>query len=421
MAPAWWLIPAFVAGYILITLERPLRLNKSAVALLTGVLCWGLLLIAYAEYQEAFLHALTAYIADIASIVFFLLCAMAIVETIRVHRGFLLLARWLSVKRSGGVFALITGMTFFLSALIDNMTSTLVMIALLRGIVPEQRQLRILLVGLVIIAANAGGAWSPIGDVTTTMLWLGGHIHTTEIVRVLFLPSLATVLVPLLVMMPFLRQEWSVPTVRFPEPEPCAGLVFTLGIGGLLFIPIFHALTGLPPVFGAFWAVGVLWVSTEALHHRHPNRDHLRLQSTLRAIDISSLLFFVGILLAVDALETGRVLPHLARWLDQLVPVKEAAISLLGILSAVVDNVPLTAACMKMYAAYPPNHWLWMLLAYAVGTGGSILVIGSAAGVVAMNAEEIDFFWYLTRIAPLALLGYGAGIVTLLALRAFGW
>ncbi len=412
---SWGLVLCFVIGYALIALEAPLGVNKSAIALLMGVLCWGILFVN--SLHRELVAALSAHVADIAAIVFFVLCAMTIVETIRAHQGFLYLARWLDrVPRQWLPLAVVL-LTFALSAVIDNVTTTLVMVALLRGLMPEQQSLRTLLVGLIIIAANAGGAWSPIGDVTTTMLWIGGHIHAGPLVRALFLPALVSALLPVAVILPWVRSEAPALRPPFPAPEPHAGIVLAVGLGGLLAIPLIHTLTGLPPVFGAFGAVGLLWVVTELLHRRH--RQHLEVQTALRGVDLSSLLFFVGILLAVDALETGHVLVKLAGVLDRLVPAKELALSFLGLVSAVVDNVPLTALAMKMYAAtYPPDHWLWMLLAYAVGTGGSILVIGSAAGVVAMNAEGLEFFWYLKRIGPLALLGYGAGVGCFLLLKA---
>lgn len=419
--PFWWVLPVFTLGYLLIAFEHPLRLNKSAVALLTGVLCWSLLLLAQSGRREELLQELTQHIADIAGIVFFLLCAMAIVETLQVHRSFRLLVRWLPVTRPQALLLVLVLMTFFLSAVIDNMTTTLVMLALVREVLPEQYAVRRILAGLIVIAANAGGAWSPIGDVTTTMLWIGGHVHALPLVRELLLPSLLTVLLPLLLTLRAMRRELRGAMRGEVSVEPHAGVLFCSGIAGLLFIPIFHTVTGLPPVFGAFLAVGVVWVLTEILHRRYPEREHLRVHRVLPLVDTSSLLFFVGILLAVDALHSARVLGALAHWLDRLVPAKELVATFLGLLSAVVDNVPLTAACMNMYAAYPPNHTLWMLIAYAVGTGGSILVIGSAAGVVAMNVEKLEFFWYLLRIAPLALLGYGAGIGSFLLLRALEW
>ncbi|GBD07655.1 Na(+)/H(+) antiporter NhaD [bacterium HR21] len=417
----WWLLPFFGLGYLLIAFEHPLRLNKSAVALLTGVGCWSLLLLAQPHRHQELLQELTEHIAEIAGIVFFLLCAMAIVETLQAHRSFRLLARWLPVRHPSALVLVLVGVTFFLSAVIDNMTTTLVMLALLRELLPGQQAVRRVLAGVIIVAANAGGAWSPIGDVTTTMLWIGGHVHAVSLVRELLVPSMVTVVPPLVLVLLAVRRELRGATRADVAVEPHAGGLFAIGIAGLLFIPVFHTVTGLPPVFGAFLAVGVVWVLTEVLHRGYPEREHLRVHQVLHVVDVSSLLFFVGILLAVDALQSAHLLGELARWLDRVIPAKEVTISLLGLLSAVVDNVPLTAACMKMYATYPPDHALWMLIAYAVGTGGSILVIGSAAGVVAMNAEKLEFFWYLLRVSPLALLGYGVGIATFLALQALGW
>lgn len=417
MPLALWVGGIFLVGYGLIAFEHALRLPRSAIALLTAVCCWGSLFLLQPGQRTQALGELGEHLAGIAAVVFFLLCALAIVQAIRVHGGFLFLTRWLRVRRLEQLAAVVSVVTFFLSAVIDNMTTTVVMIALVRELVPEQPELQKVLAGLIVIAANAGGAWTPIGDVTTTMLWLGGKIHAVAVVENVFVPSAFAIGVPLALLLPwFRRQQWQRGRLR-QGSEPHAGTVFACGVGGLLFVPVFHTLTGLPPVLGAFFVVGGLWVLTELLHRDIPEREHLRMHSVLYQIDVSSLLFFVGILLAVDALQTAGILAEFARWLDKVLPAKELLVSLLGVVSAVVDNIPLTAACMKMYAAYPANHWLWMLLAYAVGTGGSLLVIGSAAGIVAMAAARVEFFWYLRRVAPVAALGYGAGIGAFLLMR----
>ncbi len=413
------LVALFLLGYILIALEHPLRLNKSVLALLTGVACWGVVLLWSPERRAPLLKALSEHMAGIAGIVFFLLCAMAIVELIQAHQGFALLGKLLPSRRLPALVVGFALMGFLLSAVIDNLTTTLVMLGLLRSRVPAA-ELRRVLAGLLIIAANAGGAWSPIGDVTTTMLWLGGHVQTEALVRTLLLPALLTVLLPGALVALSLRRVPLEAVPNAPPPAPHARTILLAGIGGLLSVPIFHMLTGLPPVFGAFLAVGLLWLLTELLHGRSSEREHLHFRVALSQIDLSSLLFFVGILLAVDALESAGMLSALAQWLDRELPSKEALMGIMGLLSAIVDNVPLTAACMKMYATLPPNHELWMLLAYAVGTGGSLLVIGSAAGVVAMNAEGLEFFWYASRIGPMALLGYGAGFGALLLMQWLG-
>lgn len=321
----------FVAGYVLIALEHFLRVNKSASALLTGVFCWGLLFLVFPQHRQELMGELSAHLADIAGIVFFVLCAMAIVQIIQVHRGVLFVARWLSRYQRASLIGVVVLLTFLLSAVIDNLTTALVMVALLRGLIPEQAQLRKLVAGLIVIAANAGGAWSPIGDVTTTMLWIGGHIHAGAIVRELFLPAFVSAMVPLLVLLPWLRFELPALAPSFLAPEPYAGLVFSLGIAGLLSVPVFHTVTGLPPVFGAFLAVGVLWIVTELLHRRSPDHSHLRVHVALQRVDVSTVLFFVGILLAVDALQTGHVLAHVAQWLDQLLPRREMAVTFFGI------------------------------------------------------------------------------------------
>lgn len=421
----------FLLGYTMIALEHPLRLDKSASAILTGVLCWALL----ALDNGASLHLageggptghsvegqLLEHLSSISSILFFLLSAMTIVELIDAHSGFSLITD--KVKSTNKV-ALLWGMSFlafFLSAMLDNLTTAIVMSALLRKLIKDREDLWFF-AGMIVVAANAGGAWSPIGDVTTIMLWIGGQVTTLNIIREVFLPSLASLAVPLGVASLYLKG-----TVERPEVEAESNdgngnnhpvsvfeqrLILFLGVGALLFVPVFKNYTHLPPFMGILFGLGILWVVTEYLHGGKIHRSEQKVVSVLRRIDVPSVLFFLGILLAVAALETGGYLSQLATAMDRTFGNVYIINMLIGLLSSVVDNVPLVAGAMGMYpmSTFPPNHDFWELLAYCAGTGGSILIIGSAAGVATMGILKIDFLWYLKRISLLAALGYFAGV-----------
>jgi Na+/H+ antiporter NhaD/arsenite permease-like protein len=314
----------------------------------------------------------------------------------------------------------ICGVTFFLSAVLDNLTTTIVMVSLVRRLLRE-RDDRLVFAGMIVIAANAGGAWSPMGDVTTTMLWIGGQVTTLAIVTRLFLPSLINVLIPLAIV------AWGLRGRPILAPERVAkvqagdhvtspferNLMFVLGLGALLGVPVFKATTHLPPFLGILFGLGVLWAIGDRIHREKPydERKRVTIAHALTRIDMSAITFFIGILLAVAALEHGGILRSLALWLDATIGRTDAIVFAFGLLSAVVDNVPMVAAAMGMYdlAAYPTDSFLWEFMAYCAGTGGSILIIGSAAGVAAMGVEKIDFLWFLRRFALLALLGYVAG------------
>ena len=405
----------FILGYAAITLEHSLKINKAASALVAGVLCWTLYILSQ-EDKTLVSHHLTEHMGEISQILFFLLGAMVIVELMDAHDSFEIITQRIRTTDKRKLLWLICGITFFMSALLDNLTTTIVMVSLLRKLVAD-REDRMLFVGLTVLTANAGGAWSPMGDVTTTMLWIGGQVTAVNIVLMLLLPSLVCVLVPLLII--------SRRTKGRVQPPPDAaenGLtstprerntVFVMGLGVLLFVPIFKTLTHLPPFMGMLFGLGVMWIITEMMHN---GKDEVEkgtrsVVHALRKIDTPSILFFLGILVAVAAIQSLGMLTNLAAWLDRTVGNITVVVIIIGFLSAVVDNVPLVAAAQGMYTLeqFPTDHYFWEFLAYCAGTGGSALIIGSAAGVAAMGMERIDFFWYVRRITLWAVIGYLAG------------
>jgi Na+/H+ antiporter NhaD/arsenite permease-like protein len=411
----WLIILIFILGYAAITLEHTIHLNKAASALVTGVLCWTVLILAVPDH-ETVLHELEAHLGEISGILFFLLGAMVIVELIDAHDGFDLITERIRTTEKRKLLWLICGITFFLSAILDNLTTTIVMVSLLRKLIDE-RETRLLFVGMVVVAANAGGAWSPLGDVTTTMLWIGGQVSAVNIVKMLLFPSLVCLIVPLTLL--GLRLKGKVVTPEAVErTTPGAktsekNLVFGFGVSALLFVPVFKTVTHLPPFMGMLLCLGVLWMVTEIIHSGKGDGEKglLSVNHALRKIDTPSILFFMGILIAISALQSAGVLGSLAIWLDQTIGNITAIGIVIGFLSAVVDNVPLVAAAQGMYSLeqYPTDHYFWEFLAYCAGTGGSALIIGSAAGVAAMGMEKIDFFWYVKRITVWAVIGYLAG------------
>ncbi len=429
---AMLLVAVFILGYVLIAFEHPLKIDKAASALLTGVFCWMVLLFGF-ENMPAFQslptlpdahkvldEALFEHLGEIAGILFFLLGAMTIVELVDVHDGFRAITDRITTTDRVKLVWIISWVSFFLSSGLDNMTTAIIMCALLRRIVKQKENVW-LFGGFVVIAANAGGAWSPIGDVTTIMLWIGGQVTTINIMKVLFLSSAVSLLVPLLAATYFMRGQLDPPSTNEKEKvkhqtTPLEqNLMFLLGGMGLVFVPVFKYFTHYPPYMGVLLSVGLLWYFTEFLHRgKEPEVKHsFSVASMLHRIDTPSILFFLGILLAVASLNTSGHLRQMATGLDVAFNGSIYVITtLIGLLSAVVDNVPLVAASMGMYplSVYPPDHDFWNLIAYCAGTGGSILIIGSAAGVASMSILKIDFLWYLKRISGYALLGYLSGI-----------
>jgi Na+/H+ antiporter NhaD/arsenite permease-like protein len=412
------IILIFVIAYAAIALEHRLGINKSASALLGAGLLWTVYAVSTGN-PDLVDTALNESVASTAQIVFFLIGAMTIVEVIDAHDGFEVITSLIRTNKQVTLLWLIGLVTFFLSAILDNLTTTIVMISLIRKLLATHSD-RLFFASIIVIAANAGGAWSPIGDVTTTMLWIGGQITPLAIIKGVFLASLVNLAVPLLVVSLQLRGRKVVaPSSAEERQRPRTDvferdLVFYLGLGILVLVPAFKTATHLPPFMGILFGLGLLWLVGELIHRRkeEDEKKHLTLAHALTRIDMSSVVFFVGILLAVAALEHAHVLDMLAKWLDATVGRQDVIVVLLGLISAVVDNVPLVAASMGMYSLsqHPPDGFLWEFIAYCAGTGGSILIIGSAAGVAAMGLERIRFFWYVRRISVLALLGYFSGV-----------
>lgn len=412
------IVTIFIIAYAAIAFEHPIKINKSASALVGAGLLWTVY--AVLKGDPALIdQQLNESVSGTAQIVFFLIGAMTIVEVIDAHNGFEVITSLIRTRSQVTLMWLVGFVTFFLSAILDNMTTTIVMISLMKKLLDNQDD-RLFFASMIVIAANAGGAWSAIGDVTTTMLWIGGQITPLAIVKGVFLASLINLVVSLavvawllkgrMVVAPPGQKDESFRTTLFER-----NLTFYMGLGILLLVPAFKTVTHLPPFMGILFGLGILWVVGE-LVHRHKEDDektHLSLVGALRRIDMTSIVFFIGILLAVAALERAHVLEMLAKWLDATVGRLDVIVILLGLLSAVVDNVPLVAASMGMYGLnqYPPDSFLWEFVAYCAGTGGSILIIGSASGVAAMGLERIHFFWYVKRISGLALLGYFGGVI----------
>jgi Na+/H+ antiporter NhaD/arsenite permease-like protein len=442
------IIIVFVLGYLAIALEHPLRVDKAASALLLGTLCWAIFVLGVAEvpqgllkYFEGFVeentflkehelipsfleHRLLYHVSEIASILFFLLGAMTIVETVDAHEGFRIITDRITTTNKVKLLWILSALTFFFSAILDNLTATIVMISLLRKLIRD-KPTRWFFVGFLVIAANAGGAWSPIGDVTTTMLWIKKQLpDTIQIIKHLFFPSVVVVLVPLSVLSLIMKGKIYRPRlVEQEEDEEMVSdkerrTVFLVGILGLLFVPVFKTVTHLPPFMGMMLSLGAMWAVTEVMHRKrsYQARKKLAVIGILKKIDTASVLFFLGILLGVAALQEVGSLGNAAAFLDEKIGNIYVINLSIGLLSAIVDNVPLVAAAQGMYpieavGAFAPSGSFWLFLAYCAGTGGSALIIGSAAGVAAMGIERIDFLWYMKHLTWLAILGYASGAV----------
>lgn len=411
-----FLIIVFIIGYIMIATEHQLHINKAATALVTGALCWSI----YSFMGQGEVHtALHDMVAETAGILFFLLGAMTIVELIDSHGGFEVITSRLQIENKTILVWVIIWITFFLSAILDNLTTAIVMVTLITKLFKPNGE-RMLLSALVVISANAGGAWSPIGDVTTTMLWIKGNITTLNIMKSIILPSVISLLVPLLILSGRIKKNLSFHEQVEDEFKDShtnefeKKLILTLGILSFILVPVFKTITHLPPFIGILFFLGILWMITEILHLKKDpsSKHHLSVMNAISRIDTPSILFFFGILSAVGALQASGLLRNTAEYLTAQIGDIDVIIISIGIVSSILDNVPLVAACMGMFdiTTYPSDHHLWHLLAYCAGTGGSILVIGSAAGIAAMGIEKMDFMWYLKKISWIALLGYFAGV-----------
>lgn len=443
------LILIFVIGYIAIAFEHPLKINKTAPALLIGVLTWT----AWVAFGSSDIHHITEnlshHLSETAEILFFLMGAMTIVEVVDSHQGFKVITNRIKTKDSRKLLWIISILAFFMSAVLDNLTATIVMVSLLRRLVHDREQ-RIFFVSMVVVAANAGGAWSPIGDVTTTMLWIGEQITASNIIKTLIVPSLICMAAPLIYLGfrmkgEIKRADYDYDKAEQDEDIKGSKLMFFLGVGALLFVPVFKTLTHLPPYMGMLLSLSVVWIVSELLHIDKTEEEKKPYTAihALTKIDVASVLFFLGILLAITALESTHILEGLAKWMNDTINNDDGIVVTIGLLSAIVDNVPLVAASQGMYALatetinpeaykyamenkdlivqgmiefngvkyYLQDARLWEFIAYCAGTGGSALIIGSAAGVAAMGMEKIDFMWYAKRITILALIGYAAGIL----------
>ncbi|KAF8020159.1 hypothetical protein BT93_G0766 [Corymbia citriodora subsp. variegata] len=411
----------FVLGYAGIIFEESLAFNKSGVGLLMAVSLWVVRSIG-APSTDVAVSELRHASAEVSEIVFFLLGAMTIVEIVDAHQGFKLVTDNITTRKPRTLLWVVGFVTFFLSSILDNLTSTIVMVSLLRKLVPPS-EYRKILGAVVVIAANAGGAWTPIGDVTTTMLWIHGQISTLQTMKDLVIPSAVSLAVPLALMS--LTSEVngkgqdSADVLASEQMAPRGQLVFSVGIGALIFVPVFKALTGLPPYMGMLLGLGVLWILTDAIHYGESERQGLKVPQALSRIDTQGALFFLGILLSVSSLEAAGLLRELANYLDAHIPSIELIAGSIGVVSAIIDNVPLVAATMGMYdlTSFPRDSEFWQLVAFCAGTGGSMLVIGSAAGVAFMGMEKVDFFWYLRKVSGFAFAGYAAGIAAYLAVH----
>jgi Na+/H+ antiporter NhaD/arsenite permease-like protein len=448
------LVIIFVLGYLAIAFEHPLKINKAAPALLIGVLTWTAW-VAFGGETHLISEKLSEHLSETAEILFFLLGAMTIVEMVDSHQGFKVITNRIKTKDSRKLLWIISLLTFFLSAVLDNLTTSIVMVSLLRRLIHDDKQ-RIFFASMVIVAANAGGAWSPIGDVTTTMLWIKGNISAANIIETLLIPSLVCMAAPLIYLNFKMKGEVQRPEYNYEEAEKeedikGSKLMFFMGVGALLFVPIFKTLTHLPPYMGMLLGLAVIWAVSELIHidkDEEEKKPYTAIHA-LSKIDTSSILFFLGILLAIASLQSTGILEKLALWMNDTIGNKDIIVIAIGLLSAVVDNVPLVAAAQGMYPlaseivnpdafnfAMANTHLihdgiitfngieyflkdakLWEFVAYCAGTGGSCLIIGSAAGVAVMGMEKINFIWYMKRISLLALIGYFAGILCYIAIH----
>lgn len=415
----------FVLGYLAIALEHPLKINKAASALITGVVMWTLFALGATAlgFDLHFVEEeLGHHLDEIAQILFFLIGAMTIVELVDIHGGFDVITNQIKTRNRSKLLWVICILTFFLSAALDNLTTSIVMVSLLSKLMDDRKD-RLLFAGMIVIAANAGGAWSPIGDVTTTMLWIDNKISAGNVIVELILPSIVSLLVPLAVLSLGVKGEIKPPTNVKKEESPTAPwekrLVLAIGVLGLVMVPVYKIVTHLPPYLGMMLSLGILWAITEILNKNKRDKFKAKLSPShaLERIDTPSVLFFLGILLAVGVLQSTGQLHALADSLDAAIGDSNVIVTIIGMLSSIVDNVPLVKGAIGMYD-YPMDSTFWEYLAYCAGTGGSLLIIGSAAGVAVMGIEKIEFFWYVRKISWLALIGYFAGAGTYLLLFA---
>lgn len=409
---ASWVAVVFLIGYSAIVIEQVVKFNKAATALLMAVGCWSILFFEPAESVEKHLYIFGFQMFKTSQIIFFLLGALTIVEIINAHKGFQFITEKLKVSSKRLMLWITAFVTFFLSSVLDNLTTTIVMVSLIAKIV-EERQDRLLLGGVIVIAANFGGTWTPIGDVSTTLLWIYGQVSTLAIMRDLFLPSISGLVAALVWFSPQFHGKFSKRDVVFEEIEPGGILVLILGLFFLMFVPFFKIITGLPPFMGMMFGLGGMWILTDLLHYKHQNREHLRVTAILPKVDVSVILFYLGVLLSINALQSAGLLKSMAQWLNQYVESYPIVPVLIGLVSSIIDNVSLVAATIAMYdlTTFPIDSPFWQAIAYGAGAGGSIFIIGSAAGVALMAIERVDFMWYTKKITLPALIAYFVGFI----------
>ena len=428
------MIIVFILGYLAIALEHPIKVDKAATALIIGGISWALFAFSGID-QHTLTHEIKHHIVDIAEILFFLLGAMTIVELVDAHQGFSIITDKITTNKKVSLIWILSIITFFFSAVLDNLTTAIVMATLLPKLIKDKETLW-LFAGVLILSANAGGAWSPIGDITTIMLWIGGQVSAGSIIPSIIIPSIVCALIPLIYLSFKLKGEIERPTITVldehksnPTTSFERNLIFYLGVAGLLFVPIFKTTTHLPPYLGMMLSLGILWLVTEVIHRskNHEIKSQLSVIGVLKKIDTPTIFFFLGILLAVASLQSAGQLDILAKYLDTTFNGQTAegvyVINfIIGLLSSIVDNVPLVAGAMGMYpiaenGLYAADGTFWEFLAYCAGTGGSVLIIGSAAGVAVMGILKIDFIWYLKKISVLAIFGYIAGAATYILMQ----
>lgn len=399
----------FLLGYLGIVFEHKF-FDKAATAILTGVICWGLYFILGDGDQAHKMAELSGHLADISQVVFFIIGAMLIVEVIDSHNGFESIEKLTKIRSKTAIFWLLIAAGFFLSSILDNLTTLIVMISLLKKLIPDRSE-RIFLSASLVAIVNAGGAWTPIGDITTTMLWISERITSLGIMKALFIPSIITAIITGFLIKGKVKLNFVERASDQKMHTPHSTLILILGLLALINVPLLKAVVGLPPFMGILLGVGVLWSVTDVIHFNQEEKKHLRIQQILQKIDFSVALFFLGILLAVDALESFGALKKLAHFVQVTFPSENVFAAVLGILSSIVDNVPLVAATIRMFGldVYPQDHHIWNMLAFCVGVGGSILVIGSAPGIALMSLEKVSFSWYFKNMTLIVFISYVVG------------
>lgn len=417
---AAWVMLIFLLGYAAIIIEQAVKFNKAATALLMAIGCWVLLFAESAESVERHLFIFTFQLFKVSQVLFFLIGALTIVEIINAHKGFRIITEKLVIRSKKLMLWTTAIVTFFLSSVLDNLTTTIVMVTLIAKIVSDREE-RLMLGGMIVIAANTGGAWTPMGDVATTLLWINGQISALAIARDLFLPSILGLVACLLWFNVKFKGNFEIASYEIEKTEPGGTLVLVLGICSLIFVPFFKILTDLPAFMGMMFGLGLMWVVTDLLHYKYQDREHLRVTSILPKVDISIILFYLGILLSVNALESAGLLRTMSQELNQYIPNVYLIPILIGLISSVVDNVSLVAATIGMYdlKQFPVDSTFWQEVTYCAGTGGSILIIGSAAGVALMALERVDIMWYTKKITIPALIAYFAGIAIYFLISPF--